>query len=187
MAPIRYLIEGLDRLGKDTLIEGILNRFGYHQVIHYVKPKALAYYTAREPAEAFRQYQEDSFRTMFAILSAPLRAKIVCNRAHLGEFVYAPLYRNYSGEYVFELEREFVANQMEDTRMVLLTEDLASSRHFIDDGNSLGSQDKRCNEQDLFLQAFKMSTLVDKRIVCVTDKASGQFRSPQSILDEVVS
>ena len=38
------LVEGLDRLGKSTLVESIQQELGYFQVIHFGKPKHLKFY-----------------------------------------------------------------------------------------------------------------------------------------------
>ena len=46
---------------------------------------------------------------MFRLLSGAPNANIICNRAHLGECVYAPIYRGYWGEYVFDIENKFKA------------------------------------------------------------------------------
>lgn len=188
LQPNHFLLEGLDRLGKDTLLGGIQHRCGYHQVLHYSKPLTLECYLETPPSSlALRRYQEASFRTMFQLLSGVPAAKIICNRAHLGECVYAPLYRKYPGEYVFELEREFKADQLSQARLVLLIEDFSVSRHFVDDGQSLGGKNKRQEEQQLFQNAFDASIFPDKRIICVTDRETGGFRSPDSILKEVLS
>jgi hypothetical protein len=178
----KLLIEGLDRLGKDTLIRGIQDRYGYHVVLHFRKPELLQCYEAE--ASPQRSYQQASFATMFQLLHAP-GAAIICNRAHLGECVYAPMYRGYSGDYVFGLEQQFGVGRLLDVRLVLLTEDFARSKHFVDDGQSLGTADKREREQSLFLAAFEKSMVADKRVVCVTDAASGDFRSRSAILDSV--
>lgn len=186
--PNQFLIEGLDRLGKDMLILGIQHRLGYHQVLHYQKPVQLDFYAGGpSKSEALRRYQEASFRTMFQFLCGTPSAKIICNRAHLGETVYAPMYRNYSGEYVFELEREFKIHQQLHVRLVLIVEDFSTSKHFVDDGQSLGGAEKRREEQDLFRNAFCTSEFQDKKLICVTDPKCGQFRDPNSILDEVLS
>ena len=96
----KLMIEGLDRLGKDTLINGVLHKYGYHQVLHFSKPQMLECYTSAEAGdpveskrEALRRYQEASFKNMFSILHDARFSRIICNRAHLGECVYAPLYR----------------------------------------------------------------------------------------------
>ncbi len=186
-APRKLLIEGLDRLGKDTLIQGILDRHGYYQVLHFTKPLRLDFYARNDPSSAFREYQDASFRTLFQLLQAAPAAKILCNRAHLGECVYAPIYRGYSGEYVFDIERAFDAHQLPDTRFVLLTENFGASKHFEDDGLSLGGAEKRRDEQKRFLAAFEQSTIRDKRTICVTDATTGRFRPKTAILDEALA
>jgi thymidylate kinase len=184
--PTKFLIEGLDRLGKDTLIQGILHRLGYHEVLHYRKPQALEFYRATTPAAALRSYQEASFRTMLCLLRDAVAARIICNRAHIGECVYAPIYRGYEGEYVFDLEREFGACNLDCVRLILLTEDFESSAHFVDDGKSLGESNRRRDEQQLFLHAYNRSAFKDKRIICVTDRHTGAFRPASEILAEAL-
>ncbi len=185
-----FIIEGLDRLGKSTLIEGIQNKLGFHQVIHYEKPKVLDCYKAYSEQKApevspQRMYQEDSFRTMFQILRSS--ASVILDRAHLGECVYAPMYRNYPGDYVFDLEQEFHMHASTDVRMILLTEDFKTSKHFVDDGQSLGTSDKREAEQNLFIEAFNKSRFTDKKIICVTNIETGEFKSKEEILKEALA
>jgi thymidylate kinase len=184
--PNRFLIEGIDRVGKDTLIREIQERLGYHLVLHYTKPIPLAFYQSVTGPPASRQYQEASFRTMFHLLRQSPEAPIICNRSHVGEYVYAPLYRNYSGAYVFDVEQLCEVSSIPRIRLLLLTEDFEHGRHFRDDGLSLGSESQRHKEQDLFLEAFARSTILDKRVVCVTDTATGNFRAAADILDEAL-
>ena len=146
--PDHFILEGVDRVGKDQLLNKIQHRLGYHQVLHYQKPMKLdCYASGRSEPEAWRYYQEVSFRMMFQFLCEIPTVKIICNRAHLGESVYAPIYRGYSGDYVFEIEREFSARKLSRVRLVLLVEDFAKSMHFLDDGESLGGAEKRPDEQ----------------------------------------
>jgi hypothetical protein len=185
--PNKFLIEGIDRLGKDTLIKGIQNRNGYHLVLHYSTPLKPECYRLDHGLSAERQYQEASFRTMFQLLRDRRYPSMICNRAHLGECVYAPLYRGYPGEYVFDIERAFNAHKLPRTRLILLTEDFDTSSHFVDDRRSLGSIDNRRKEQELFLKAFENSTIKDKMIICVTDQETGRFKPTERILNEVLS
>lgn len=189
MKPTSYIIEGLDRLGKSTLIEGLLHEDGFRQVIHYSKPKKLTYYEdmvkALEEESNYTSdymYQHDSFIAMFEMLGS--NAPLILDRAHLGEAVYAPLYRGYDGNYVFELEQEHDVAEFGHVRMILLTEDFATSKHFVDDGESLGDESARKKEQDMFINAFNISAFPDKKIICVTDPTTGKFRSKEDILRE---
>jgi len=189
----KYLIEGLDRLGKDTLISGIQNKRGYHQVIHFSKPEIVEFYKpARTDLDAIAVkremlygYQRASFTNLFNLLNTAPHAKLICNRAHLGEAVYSNLYRGYDGNYVFELEASAGVQDNTWTRLILLTEDFRVSEHFVDDGLSFDIA-KREQEQELFLAAFEKSMICDKRIVCVTDRATGGFRRKEQILAEVL-
>jgi len=197
-----YLIEGLDRLGKSTLIDGIQNKHGFHQVIHYEKPKLLDKYLNEKnkllvkPEEkeaaikqrALEAYQYNSFRMMFGMVKSAWTHQLnfIMDRAHLGEMVYAPLYRKYDGDYVFDLEREYQMHQCHHAKLILLTEDFEKSKHFQDDGQSLGPESARAKEQELFINAFERSTFLHKQIVCVTGE-DGNFRPKEDILAEVIS
>ncbi len=182
MHPKKFIIEGLDRLGKTSLIEGIRNQLGYYEVIHYSKPVPLDYY--RDNSNSM-SYEYDSVRTMMRLLNSD--ANIICDRAHLGVSVYAPIYRGYSGDFVFDLEWDYKADHQRDCRLVLLTEDLSISKHFVDDGKALGGPEKRLEEQAAFIMAFSRSHFPDKRAVCVTDPVTGEFKDKAAILKEVLA
>jgi thymidylate kinase len=185
-----YAIEGIDRLGKSTLIQSILNYSGFYQVMHFSKPEVLEVYrcavqqdaTANIPSETLPLYlyQRHSFMNSMMIAK---HGRIIFDRWHLGEAVYAPLYRKYSGDYVFDLEMEMQLDTI-DLRLILLTEDFETSRHFTDDGQSLGSVEARQQEQNMFIQAFHRSIIKDKRIVCVTDLATGGFKTKKQVFLE---
>jgi thymidylate kinase len=193
-----YLIEGLDRLGKSTLIDGIQNTCGFHQVVHYEKPKLLEAYINRpqkllvmpEDREAamkqraLEEYQYDSFHTMFAMVQSG--GYFIMDRAHLGEMVYAPLYRKYNGDYVLELERDHEMDTCYHAKLILLTEDFTKSKHFQDDGQSLGPESARAKEQELFINAFDRSIFKNKQVICVTGE-DGNFRPKEDILAEALS
>ena len=184
------LVEGLDRLGKSTLVESIQQELGYFQVIHFGKPKHLKFYETQatngfilnEKSEYL--YQHASFKNMFELIKSD--ARIIFDRAHLGECVYSPIYRNYSGDYVYDLERKYGMGDSRNAKLILLTEDFATAKHFVDDGLSFDIT-KREQEQNLFLEAFEKSIIRDKQIVCVTDPALGGFKRKEWILEEVLA
>jgi thymidylate kinase len=193
-----YIVEGLDRLGKGTLIQGIQNQFGFYQVIHFSKPQVLDKYRVESStatgvaygdfrADVLYRYQRDSFKNMFRMMMSNVPSvKIIFDRAHLGEAVYSNMYRGYDGNYVFDIEREYAADMAFNVRLILLTEAFETSKHFVEDGESFDPT-KREEEQMLFLNAFAKSIIPDKRIICVTDKSTGQFRNKQEILQEAIS
>jgi len=197
------IIEGIDRLGKDSLISNIQHELGFFQVIHYEKPKLLDIYyrdsikklngfNPDDPllkeksivANALMNYQTDSFKEMFELLGS--RSKLIMNRAHLGEWVYSLRYRNYSGTYVFGMEKEFqeAGNKFADnTLLVLLT---TTDFGFIkDDGLSLDFNKKEEEQKD-FLLGFHRSVIKNKLLIDVSN-GKGGYRSYGQILDQVVS
>ena len=183
------LIEGLDRLGKSTLIENIQQLFGYYQVIHMSKPKLLYVYggganeSATNNAKAQQHYQRECFINMMHLMKS--EAHIIFDRSHLGESVYAPLYRKYDGDYVFALEKAMGVTDIDNVHLVLLTEDFACSKHFVDDGLSFDIT-KRKDEQQMFIDAFNRSRIASKRIVCVTDPSTGNFRDQLDIVRDAL-
>lgn len=187
-----YAIEGLDRLGKSTLIEGILNADGHYEVIHFSKPKILDVYARAMlrtehsekwgiPDKSFAawHYQSQGFRN--SMIMANSGARIIFDRWHIGEAVYSPMYRGYNGNYVFDYELNHDLQNHASLRLILLVENFDKSYHFVDDGQSLGPSENRMKEQKLFIEAFKKSNIVDKRIIEVT-APDGSFRSKESIL-----
>lgn len=188
----RIIIEGLDRLGKDTLINSIKHAHGFYQVIHYSKPTMLECYTNKDgndPIETKREalfaYQEASFHNLFRLLRDAKSSRLIFNRAHLGEAVYSNMYRGYDGNYVFAMEDAYKIADAPETRMILLIENFKISKHFIDDNESLGPVEKREEEQELFIGAFHRSRIKDKKLVCVTS-STGEFKPPAQILAEAL-
>lgn len=196
--PQIYIIEGLDKLGKSFLINNIKNKLGFFQVIHFGKPEKLDIYNSASGLKVFEGdeeplvqvekenvhqflYQAESFRN--AMLMCKSGARIIFDRSWLGEAVYAPLYRGYSGDYVFSLEkRTHVAEN--NIRLILLTEDFTIAKHFVSDGESF-DDDKRWEEQADFISAFHKSAIVDKRIINVT-ASDGKFRNQEDILQDAI-
>lgn len=190
MAKNIYIIEGLDRLGKTTLIKNIKNALGYYEVIHFGKPELLdAYFNARYEGEEqiLRQkylYQYNTFLNSMKLVSS--NSRLIFDRSWLGEAVYSNLYRGYDGNYVFDLEKEYNLYRKDYIRLILLTEDFKHSKHFKDDGLSFDPM-KRQEEQQMFIDAFGKSEICDKIIINVTDINTGVFRNERDILMEAIS
>jgi hypothetical protein len=194
------VIEGCDRLGKGTLIDGLKQELDYFNVIHYQKPELLNCYVkeaqqklnslfqASDPdirSLALKIYQEQSFSDMFEMLSHP-EVKFIMDRSHIGEAVYAHRYRNYSGEYVFDLEQNFRTHDNDcfsnSTLLVLLT---TTSFEFIkDDGLSFDFSKKEDEQMD-FIKSFERSIIKNKLMIDVHD-GEGNFVPAEKILEAVI-
>lgn len=175
------ICEGIDRLGKSTLIENIQHRLGFFTVIHYQRPKSLGFYTNQVGTDLQAQrYQEDSFIEMFKLLGSD--ARIILDRAHLGEAVYSERYRGYKGDYVFELESVKNAVALSNTLLVLLVNNDPTLR-LSDDGESF-DWSKRDGEQADFIKAFMRSRIKHKLLINVGK--DGEFLDANMIADAVV-
>ena len=196
MTPTKFLIDGIDRLGKSTLIDKIQEKYGYHLVIHYDKPKVLNEFLAMAMEftdktgndllnEARHLYQIHANRNMFELMKTDI--PIIFDRTHLGEMVYAPLYRGYSGGYVFQIEKDFIDEKpytnSDNVKLILLT--TSNTDMLQDDGLSFDFSKKE-EEQKMFIEAFNHSNLRNKVIVDVHN-GQGGYKSYAQVFDEAMN
>lgn len=177
---MKIIICGIDKTGKDTLIKNLQNKLGYYPVIHHNKPQQLTCYSGDRTLEL---YQLTCFSNMFRILKSP-NINIMMNRAHLGEFVYAQRYRNYSGDYVFELEKKHEINNYGDVFLILLT--CSDTSIMVDDGESHDFS-KKDEEQLDFIAAYDKSIIMHKLMLNVYDQKTQTYKSQEQIMDHVLS
>jgi len=190
------IIEGIDRIGKGTQIQLLKtfltkkNNKSTH-IIHYS-------YFKNMDSEESKYYSEKLYNDMFWLL-ASTNFNIICDRSHIGEYVYSKMYREYDGNYVFDIEKKFInmngfgASLNEGygyniwdyykTELILLvfyTDDIDTilSRY---DGESLSNNKKELIEQEQlkFHEAFKKSNIKRKGLINVTNK------TPEEIFNEI--
>lgn len=198
--PNIWIIEGIDRCSKSTLIKNLVDRLGASIVIPSGKPQVLEAYmkpglnlphgdvicgeaTREQIAQAL--YQHDYFKSAFS-MCANQKARIIFDRLHLGEMVYSPMYRNIIPHSVMNNEAGILggAAAQSGIRLILMTEDFERSKHFVSDGLSFDDS-KRQEEQNRFLEAFNKSVIRDKRIINVTAE-DGSFRCEKDLLIDAV-
>ena len=166
------IIEGIDRLGKSTLVDGIVNQLGYHTKIHLGKPEVLDIYKDLL-VDPLKLYQQKTFHNMFKMIDSG--ADLIFDRGHLGEHVYAPLYRKYDTSYIYGLEKNCTGNV---TLILLVTNNFDIC---IDDGDSFNFNNKK-TEQSRFIDAYWASTIQNKHVIWVND--GDNFKSHTAILKE---
>lgn len=138
---MNFVIMGIDRIGKDTFIRKILN--GY-KARHLTRPPEGA-----DPLQWTRTQYMDYFMTL------AYQDRVVFNRGHWDELVYAPRYRNYDPGYVRIMEDEY-RDELANTIFILLyTTDFDIMK---DDGKSL-DYSRRQEEQESFIEKFNQSRL----------------------------
>jgi len=175
----QFLIEGVDRLGKSSLIERIQQSEGFFFTYHFAKPKKLEYYSYAK--DQLREYQYESFEEMFNLMQHK-SIPIIFDRAHLGEAVYAKRYRGYDADYIFQLEYDYAMDVMKHTKLILLA---TSDFGFIaDDGDSFDFSKKE-EEQADFIAAFNRSILPNKVMIDVHN-GYGEFKTREEILKEAL-
>ncbi len=115
------IIEGTDNTGKDTqqnLIIEKVNNLVFHKV-HY---SSLPF---KEDKNKHKSYSTQMYNDMFRMMmnSKDDGINIIFNRSHLGESVYAPLYRGYSGDFIFDIEEKYAEKLREDLYLITLVND----------------------------------------------------------------
>ena len=108
-----YHISGSDCTCKTSLCNKLKNNLKLN-VVHFDKPKNM----------------EDGKQQYFNFLNN-LKESVICDRFHDGEYIYAPLYRGYTADYLLEFEKELrkypylFVNTVSDIKIVI---DRAMSR-----------------------------------------------------------
>lgn len=106
----RVILEGCDKTGKSTIIKELCKKLKEpHLVIKYSAPHSDL------PPEQQKTVQIRNI--VDGITALNMFDNVIMDRFSGGEYVYAPLKRNYDGEYIFRYEREIPHN----TLLVVLT------------------------------------------------------------------
>lgn len=154
------IIEGTDNVGKDTQQNLIIERVS-NLVFHKLHYSSLPF---RDDKDLHANYSQKMYRDMFEMMMAckDKDINLIFNRSHLGETVYAPLYRGYSGDYVLDIEKDYVKALRENLYLITLTND----PHTIlkrDDGKSFyGNEEEVRAEVDGFKRAHRLSKIKNK-------------------------
>jgi thymidylate kinase len=156
------IVEGMDRCGKDTQIGLIQKSFKdeiFH-VLHYAK-------VPFKNKEDHISYNHRLYNDMFAMMKESLGVKrnFIFNRSHLGESVYSPRYRDYSGDYVFDIEKLHTDTMKEQLILIVLINDpdILLKR---EDGNSLANKTEDViYEREAFIRGFEKSNISHKLLI----------------------
>lgn len=181
------IIEGLDNVGKDTIINSISKDYKNKLMIHSQKPKA------DTPEKQFIEQQNTFYSLSINNVIEYKNNKhdiIFHNRSWYGEYVYGCLYRNADEDLVktmiLNCEKNLIHNvNPKDIYFIML---LSSSIDFLirnDDGLSISNAKKELIEKEAnrFKEIFDCSIIPNKHIVYVND--GNQFRSKEDIYNEI--
>jgi len=165
-----YIFEGMDNCLKDTLI----------QLFRYTLPpqtQILKYNSPPAGISNVEHWQQAHFKDMFELLEINLNnssRNLILNRAHLGEYVYSPIYRGYEGEWIFDLEKNFFDSSdfyQSNIKLFVFYDSDNSKLRMREDGNSFSvNDDENLNkERSRFLKSFQKSMISHKKLFDLSD------------------
>jgi len=163
-----YVIEGQDNVGKSSQIKRLTkylaNKHRFPLNIHcssFGLPK--------------NQSQSYSEMYYYKLMKEVIRLSediydVILDRSWLGEYVYSPLYRGDSGEYVFEIEKILIKpDDAYGFRLITLV-DSSMKNLERDDGDSFSiDPEMKKKEMNLFIEAHERSTIEDKLLIDIRD------------------
>lgn len=163
-------VEGPDNVGKSTLIKGIKNVMSDYimQSLHYSSVKH------KTTADCI-EYNKKLYTMMFDMMKFTIqyeKSGLVFDRSHLGELVYGPIYRGYSGDYCLDIENQFNhILDLKDNLYLIVLVDEPENLIKRDDGLSFSTElDKKREEIQLFDLAYNKSNIKNKLFINIKDK-----------------
>jgi len=156
---MQIIFEGLDNTGKSTQIDNIRKYYNnkgfivtHSNFIHGLDKKDYKNIAIKE------------YSQMFEIYNKFPEIDIISDRLHLGEYVYSPLYRDYDGSHIFNLEKKYNLDKLNVFLFVFIADiDTLLKR---DDGLSFSTEiDKKQYEIDAFTKAFEKSIIKNKLLI----------------------
>ncbi|WP_104732960.1 hypothetical protein [Helicobacter felis] len=144
------LLDGPDRVGKDTLSRGLL--------AHFSTEVFLLLHTIH--IDTYTQAHYLHWYAYIFDLALKKESSIILNRTHLSEAVFGAMYRHYDSACVFELEQKIL--DMEEVFLILLVDRLDRLMER-EDGQSIHKDPQQKQEEiDRFHAAFDRSQIPHK-------------------------
>lgn len=186
------VIEGLDNVGKDTIINRLQSEFQTTIIEHCSKPKS------ETPEEQAIEKRQDDIKNMGNALYFAVNEKnndniaLIFNRSWYGEYVYGCMYRNNNPENVKRdiLTIEYCLNAVIDKNDIYFITLLSDNADFLiknEDGLSLSKAKKELIEEETnrFKEIYNFSTIKNKHIIYVND--NDKFRDREDIYNEIIN
>ena len=168
------IIDGPDNCGKTTQIAKL-------QPLLIDKPLHLLHYTKLKGFDSNNEmmtYSKNMYYDMFRILESNYKtSNFILDRSHISEIVYSPLYRDYSGDYIYDIERKFLTynhNFWEEIYLIVFIDE-AEALISRDDGlsHSVNLVDKE-EEINMFRGTTIKSLIINKIIININGKSQDE-------------
>lgn len=159
------IVEGLDRCGKSTLVEHLRKRY-------FMSPNILVHHSSSPPkVEDPNRWELEHYGSLFRTAKDLVKFggyNLIFDRFHLGAAVYGEKYRGADPSNIYELDARYLRDYSR-AALILLTDDpeAIAAR---DDGDSLEkSVEEYMQTAAAFIEAYKMSSCVNKLHINITD------------------
>lgn len=176
------IIEGIDNVGKDTIINYLLTKYKNAKIYHCEKPKSKNNKeAAKEQYNLFLNLAKENVNNNDEV--------IIHNRSWYGEYVYGVKYRNNNENEVKKSILEFeniILENIDDVSFILLLSDNMDFAIKNDDGLSISQAKKELIEDEAkrFEEIFKFSTIPNKKIIYVNNGEN--WRTKEEIINELL-
>lgn len=174
------LFDGLDNTGKTTQIQKLVSYFANKDAISTVCKYSKFDKLDKKKEERFsKRFYKDYFEKIVnwpdKVTPDPAYVaednihyihdnNLILDRGHISEAVYASMYRSYSGDYVWDLEK--CLENKYNTYLIILIDSVEKAIER-EDGLSLsnGNADKINTEISKFVEAYKKSCIPNKIVI----------------------
>ncbi len=164
----RILFEGMDNCGKDTQIK-LLKPFLYDMPVQELKYSSFPKFNK----EQCLSYSKEVYNQLmdWILDNEVINCNLICNRAHLGEYVYGQLYRNYTKEEATkQISIDNKLKDCEDVFLIVLVDSNYENLAKREDGLSQSKAKKELLEKEynLFKEAYELSNIKNKLIIDIS-------------------
>lgn len=168
------IIEGPDNVGKTTLIQNLKNHYN-NFTLHSVHYSNVRQSSPEKTVEYSTKLYTEMFQMMFET-SRYDKSGLIFDRSHLGEMVYGPIYREYTGEYVLDIERQFThIHPVWDNLYLITLVDEPENLIKRDDGLSFSTDlNKKKIELGNFVNAQNKSLIKHKLLLNIAENNAEQ-------------
>ena len=168
------IVEGMDRAGKDTLINNL------RSVIK--TPRITVLHEGKPPKGVDQQeWSENHYLHFMAALvdHADSGSTVICNRSHLGETVYGPMFRGINADHIWELEKQFVNDIngdycFSDVFLIVLVDDPKNLAARADGNSNEETIEQIVLVKTKFEEAFDKSAIPSKRLINIAGMTTDQ-------------
>jgi len=159
---MKIIFEGPDNTGKSTQINNIRKHYKDKGFI-CTHSSFIKGFTDKE----YKNIAKKEYSNAFKILNTD--TDIIIDRLHGGETVYGELYRKYSGDYVYSLEKEYNLDLIDDLFLIVFI-DKPDNLINRDDGLSFSiDSDMKQKEISKFITFYNKSIIKNKILINIAD------------------